>query len=242
MKKFVILVILVMFSVQMAHPQAALLVLLLGDKVASENFYFSLKAGANIGNLTGLEDTKTLAGVNFGLLATIKINDKFSLVPEFSPLSPKGTKNIPLRATGNTKLDALLQNSPSTVRALNYIDIPVVAKYRVNERFSVGGGPYLSILTSATDVFKAKVFDQDDLSFEEDMKSELHTLDYGVVFEAAISLSNARGGKGLVVHARYQLGFTDILKDNPGNSLKNSVFQIFVSFPFIKEADSAEEK
>jgi len=229
-----------MFSVQMAHPQAALLVLLLGDKVASENFYFSIKAGGNFANLSGIEDTKTLSGVNFGLLATIKINEKFSLVPEFAPLSPKGAKNIPLRPTGDADLDALLQSSPNTIRALNYIDIPVVAKYQVNERLSVGAGPYLSILTSATDVFNAKVFNQDDLSFEDDIKSDLHTIDYGMVFEVALSLSNARGGKGLVIHARYQLGLGDILKDNPGNSLRNSAFQVFVSFPFIKQAEPEE--
>jgi hypothetical protein len=240
MKRFVIIFILVMFSVQMAHPQAALLVLLLGDKVASENFYFSIKAGGNFANLSGIEDTKTLSGVNFGLLATIKINEKFSLVPEFAPLSPKGAKNIPLRPTGDADLDALLQSSPNTIRALNYIDIPVVAKYQVNERLSVGAGPYLSILTSATDVFNAKVFNQDDLSFEDDIKSDLHTIDYGMVFEVALSLSNARGGKGLVIHARYQLGLGDILKDNPGNSLRNSAFQVFVSFPFIKQAEPEE--
>ncbi|UCE42052.1 MAG: PorT family protein [Candidatus Aminicenantes bacterium] len=240
MKKLVILLILVLFSVQMAHSQAALLVLLLGDKVASENFYFSIKAGGNFASLSGIDDTKTYSGFNFGLLATIKINEKFSLVPEFAPLSPKGAKNIPLRPTGNSSLDALLQNSPNTVRALNYIDIPVVAKYHVNERLSVGAGPYLSILTSATDVFKAEVFNQDDLSFEDNIKPDLRSLDYGVVFEASISLSNARGGKGLVIHTRYQMGLSDILKDNPGDSIKNSAFQVFVSFPFIKSAEAEE--
>jgi hypothetical protein len=242
MKKLIIFVILVMFSVQMAHPQAALLVLLLGDKVASENFYFSLKLGGNFAKLSGIDDTKTYSGINFGLLATIKISEKFSLVPEFAPLSPKGAKNIPLRPTGNIGLDALLQNSANTVRALNYIDMPVVAKYQVNERLSVGAGPYLSILTSATDVFNAKVFKEDDLRFEEDIKSNLNTLDYGMVFEASFSLSNARGGKGLVIHARYQMGLGNILKDNPGSSIRNSAFQVYVSFPFIKEAESEERE
>ena len=39
------------------NAQAALLVLLFGDKVASENFYFSLKLGANYSNLTGIDNT-----------------------------------------------------------------------------------------------------------------------------------------------------------------------------------------
>ena len=241
MKKLVIVMIVMLFCVQIARPQAALLVLLFGDKVASENFYFSLKAGANIASLPGIDDTTTLVGFNFGLLATIKINEKFSLVPEFSPFSLKGAKNIPLRTTGDASLDALLQNSPNTNRALNYIDIPVVAKYHVNDRLSFGAGPYLSILTSARDKFKAQVYDEDDLSFIDDIKSDLESLDYGVIFEVSYTLSDMRGGKGLVIHARYQLGLADILKENPGDSIKNSVFQISLSLPFIKEAE-AEEK
>lgn len=237
MKKFIILVILVLFSVSMAHSQAALLVLLFGDKVASENLYFSLKLGGNFANLSGIEGTKMGVGFNFGLLVNIKLSEKFSLVPEFSPVSRKGVKDIPLLPTGDPNLDALLQNSSKTVRTLNYLDIPVVAKYNVDDRISIGAGPYLGILTDATDLYTSEVFDKEDLNFEDNIKSDLRSLDYGFVFEISYSVSNARGGKGLVVHARYQLGLADILRDNTGKAIKNSVFQVFVSFPFIKEAE-----
>ncbi|MCK4830558.1 PorT family protein [bacterium] len=237
MKRLVILLILVLFSVQMAYSQAAILAVLFGDKVASENFYFSLKFGANIANLPGIDDTKTLLGFNFGLLATIKLSEKFSLVPEFSPFSLRGAKNIPLRPTGDASLDALLQNSPSTLRVLNYIDVPVVAKYHVNERLSFGAGPYLSFLTSARDIFKAEVFDEEDLRFKDDIKSNIQSLDYGMVFEVSYSLMNMKEGSGFVIHARYQWGLADILKDNPGDPIKNSVFQITVSLPFVKAAE-----
>ena len=48
MKKVLYLVFLFLFAGQgMVKGQAALLVLIFGERVASENFYFSLKAGAN---------------------------------------------------------------------------------------------------------------------------------------------------------------------------------------------------
>lgn len=241
MKRVVILLILVLLSVQMANAQAAILVLLFGNKVASENFYFSLKAGLNIANLPGTEDTKTMLGFNFGLLATIKLSDTFSLVPEFAPFSLKGVKDIPLRPTGDASLDALLQNSPSTRRILNYLDMPVVAKFHVNKQLSLGVGPYVSYLLSARDVFKSKVFDEEDLRFKDDIKSEIQSWDYGMVFEVSYNLLDVRGGKGLVIHARYLWGLADIFKDNPGDPIRNSVFQILVSVPFIQKAEATAD-
>jgi hypothetical protein len=166
MKKTLITLILVLFLAPLVRGQAALLVLLLGDKVASEKFYFSIKLGANGTNLSGMDATNTRWGFNFGLLANIKLSEKFSLVPEFSPLSPKGARNIPLITTGDPNLDALLPNSSSTKRALNYIDIVLLGKYHFNDRISIGAGPYMGILTEATDIFKATVFEEGDLSYE----------------------------------------------------------------------------
>jgi hypothetical protein len=216
-----------------ARSQAALLVLLFGEDVASENFYFTLKLGANLSNLSGIEGSKNALGLNFGLGVNIRLSDRFYLVPEFMPLSSKGAKSIPFQATGNSDLDQLIQPTTSTAREMNYIDIPIVAKYYVTEELGLEAGPQISILTSATDVYRGKINEDDDLVFENDVKSRLNTIDVGVVAGVTYSLWDARGGKGLYVHARYAYGLTDMVKDNPGNAIKNSLFQFAVSFPFI---------
>ena len=41
----------------------------------------------------------------------------------------------------------------------------------------------------------------------------------------------------LDVHVRYTKGLTDILENNPGDAVTNSVLQIFPSFPFIGETE-----
>ena len=67
MKSIILSILFVGFTSTAVHGQAALLVLLFGDKVASENFYFSLKAGANYSNINNLDNAKTDWGLNFGL-------------------------------------------------------------------------------------------------------------------------------------------------------------------------------
>jgi hypothetical protein len=216
-----------------ARSQAALLVLLFGEDVASENFFFSLKLGGNLSSLSGIDDSKSALGLNFGLMASMKLSDKFYLVPEFMPLSPKGAKNIPFRSTGNVSLDQVIQPTTSTAMQMNYIDIPIVAKYYVTKDIGLEVGPQISILTSATDVYRGKIKEDDDLVYENNVKSSLNTIDVGVVVGLTYSLWDARGGKGLYVHARYAYGLMDIVKDNPGEAMKNSVFQFAISLPFI---------
>ena len=240
MKKFILSMMFIIFLAPLVRGQAALLVLLFGDKVASEELHFSLKLGANVGNLSGIDGTETHWGPNFGLLVNIKLSDKFSLIPEFSPLSKKGAKNIPLVVTGNPNLDALLANSPKSKRTLEYIDLAVVGRYNINDRLSVGAGPYMGILTGATDVYTATAIEDDDLNYKDNIKSQLNSLDFGAIFEVTYKLSKARGGKGLAVHVRYQLGLTDIVKDNVGDAVTNSCFQLTVSFPFIKDEGKKE--
>jgi hypothetical protein len=223
-----------------AKSQAALLVLLFGEKVATEDFFFSLKLGGNLTNLSGIDNTKSALGLNFGLMINMKLSDKVFLVPEFMPLSPKGAKNIPFRTTGDAGLDQLILPATSTATQLNYIDIPVVAKYYVTEALGLEAGPQISILTSATDVFRGKIKEDDDLVFETDMKSRFNTIDVGIVAGATYSLWNERGGKGLYIHLRYAYGLMDIVKDNQGDAIRNSTFQLAVSFPFINPPEQQE--
>ncbi len=223
-----------------ARSQAALLVLLFGDDVASENFFFSLKLGANLSTLSGVDDTKNALGINFGLMANIRLSDRFYLVPEFMPLSPKGATNIHFQSTGNASLDQLIQPMTSSATELNYIDIPIVAKYYATKELGIEAGPQMSILTSATDVYRGKINEDDDLVYEDNVKSSLNAIDVGAVVGLTYSLWDARGGKGLYVHARYAFGLMDIVKDNPGDAIRNSVFQFSVSFPFINPPEQQE--
>lgn len=235
MKKLLIAIGILFIYSQAAFSQAALLVLLFGDKVASENFYFSLKAGANLSDISGTDEGKSRVGFNFGLVANIKLSDRWSLIPEFAPLSPKGNRDVPLKSTGNPSLDALLVNPDKSKREFNYIDIPVILRYKVSDRLFIGAGPQISLLTSAQAIYQSTPIEGNPLTYERDISSELNTIDYGLVFDLMYSVSNLLGGKGVDFHLRYALGLSDILKNNSGEAFTNSVFHITASFPFIEE-------
>jgi long-subunit fatty acid transport protein len=236
MNKFVgVFVAMIMIGTHAAplNAQAAILVLLFGDKVASENFYFSLKVGANVTNLDGLEGTKWKTGWNFGLLGNIKLSENFSLVPEFAPLSQKGAKEVPYLPSGISELDGLIAPPDESTMSLNYIDMPVIAQYRLGDRFSIGTGPQFGYLTSSKNVYETEVQAGDELQYSQESQLSWNKWDFGWAVELTFTLADAREARGLNIHARYTKGLTDIIESNPGDAVTNSTFQFFVSLPFI---------
>ena len=243
MRKLIVLLIVaacVSVSATAAHGQAALLVLLFGDKVDTEKFHFGLKVGGNMATLSGVDDGSYSLGLNFGLAASLKLNESFYLAPEFCPVARKGIKDIPALLTGNAELDALLEDPSSTVRKLNYLDVPVILQYKVNDKFSVGAGPQFSYLLSGSDHYEADIFEVDKIVHEENLEDKANSLDMGFVVDLMYVVKEPVNGKGMNVHLRFAQGLTDIVKDNPGDAVRNSVFQIALEFPFVGKPEGSE--
>ena len=222
---------------QKTQGQAAILAILLGDKVASENFYFSFKLGANIGTVQGIEGVGYKPRLNFGLLANIRLTDKLFLIPEFSALSGKGAKDIPYISSGIGELDELIGESTDAHMRLNYIDMPVILRYQVKDRLHLGTGPQFGYLTSAKMVYDSNVQADDRLIYLQGSQLEWNSFDFGWTAEAMYRISKAFRGKTIDIHARYTYGITDIIKDNTGDAVTNSVFQVAISLPFIVDQE-----
>ena len=236
MKKYILTsLFLLILSSAAVQGQAALLVLIFGDKVATENFYFSLKLGANYSIIHGYEDGKNAMSLNFGLVNNIRLTEKLSLIPEFLPLASRGIKDVPLLSTGDPDLDDLLIDPESSDRKLNYIDIPVLLKLKLGDRFSIAAGPQISFLTGATDIYKSSPIDDVILTTELDIKSELNTIDAGAVIDFEYILVPPRGGKGINLYIRYGKGFVDLVKESSGTKYTTSMIQFGATFPFVKE-------
>jgi len=236
MKRAAGLISMVLLSFSLAGAQSSLVSQIVGGKAATEKLYFSLKFGLNCNTLRGVEeDRERLGGANIGLFATIRLSDKFSLVPEVDPVSRKGITNIPLITTGDPELDPYFDESTKSALALNYIDIPVLLKYRLGGRVNLAAGPFVGFLMSATESFRSEFETGEGLSFKRDVTAEYRSLDYGLVFEASVVVTKPRRGEGLVFHVRIQEGLADVLKGPAAaGPVRTSVVQIFVSFPFIR--------
>jgi hypothetical protein len=235
MKRAAALFSMALFSFGLARAQSSLISQIAGDKAASEKLYFSLKFGVSCGTLRGVEEEwERLGGAHIGLFATIRLSEKFSLVPEVDPVSRKGVTNIPFSTTGDPELDPYFDESTKSALVLNYIDIPVLLKYRLGGRVHLAAGPFVGFLTSAKERFRAELETGEELSFKQDVTTAYRSLDYGLVFEASVVLTKPRRGVGLVFHVRTQAGLADVLDDRAAAvPFRTSVVQIFFSFPFI---------
>lgn len=203
------------------NGQAAILVFLFGEKVASENFYFSLKIGGNLTNITNWEQSSFRFAMNFGLLATIKLEEDWYLQPEISFLSGKGARNVPKIITGNNEVDIMLEDVESGFLDLAYIDMPVLLKYYPSQKWHVGLGPYISYLTQASNFYETTVDVAGDLEVRQITTDNIKRWDYGIMVEAAWAPSRTDNSDDMNLHFRVSYGFSDILKDNPGDPVNN---------------------
>ncbi|MEQ8244261.1 outer membrane beta-barrel protein [Fulvivirga sp.] len=95
----------------------------------------------------------------------------------------------------------------------NYLDIPILLRYSINEMISLHAGPQISLLMSAED---------DDGN---DLSDGVTGSDLGLSFGGQIDLP-----AGLVGGLRYNLGLSNIAEDDAGGEVKNKVFQVYVGY------------
>lgn len=161
---------------------------------------FGPKAGLNIATLSE-DNTKSLVGFHVGGFAEIMISDKFAVQPEIL-YSMQGAK----ADEGDGKIN------------LDYIAIPVMAKYFVTEGFSVEAGPQIGFVTRA---------EMSGGGATVDVKDFTNSTDFGLNVGLGYSLP-----MGIMFSGRYNIGLSDTVKDNTGDAVKNGVFQLSVGYKF----------
>ena len=160
------------------------------------------KAGLNIATLSNLDNSSSKTGFHVGALAEIFINEKFAVQPEilYSSQGVKGSESFKLK--------------------LDYINVPIMAKYYVMDGLNLQVGPQIGFNVKADAEYKEL-----GLKIKQDFKDNVNTVDFGLNFGAGYELP-----MGLFAEARYNLGLTKFNKE--GESSKNRVFQISVGYKF----------
>ncbi len=234
-KVYLLLFVLEISFLGICSAQAGLLVLIFGDKVASEKFHLSLDAGFTVSDLPDLNQGSSGVGFYFGLGTYIKLNDQWSLAPEFKPLSP-----VKINDLSNIFSGIDLQNQSTSIE-LNYIDVPILVQYAISNRFSFAAGPQISFLSSAKQVSVGKLSTGENIEVKENLKKTMNGYNFQIPLQLSYSLSKMRNGKGLDIKVRYNIGFQDIFSKNDYYSSKTSIWQIFVSFPFINSSNEQKQ-
>ena len=204
---------------------AALAVLVFGfanaqDEVkATSEVKFGAKGGINLANIVGDDagDANMFVGFNAGFFVEIPVTDKLTIQPEIL-YSAQGSKS-----EGPLNIEGDIYDVKATLK-MNYINVPVMFKYQVADKFSLEAGPYIGFLVSA----KVKAEVSGFGSATEDAKDLFKSTDFGLGLGMNYEFSDV-----IFANARYQAGLTEIGDSEAGgNSVKNSVFQIGLGFRF----------
>jgi len=176
---------------------------------------FGIKAGVNIANYGGdIEGTDARTGLHVGVVAEMKLSDNFSVQPELL-YSMQG-------ATYSESFDDV----PGEITdKLDFILLPVMAKYYIIDGLSLEVGPQFGILLSAKS--------------EAEAGGETAEADIEVYRNFDMALNGGVGYElpmGLFVQARYSLGVTNIIEDTNDSIddfvLTNNNFQLSVGYKF----------
>src|SRR5262245_16478441 len=146
-----------------AHGQA-LLVLLFGDKFASERLQGGIKFDVVYSTLSGLSAADRMRSWGLGGFLELKLSDRFSIQPEFTFKSPAGAGGLPFTPTGVPDVDSAFAGATnvSVARTLGYVTIPIFAKVKVG-RVDFGVGPQIGYVVRAEDRYSGTVTREDDL-------------------------------------------------------------------------------
>jgi len=200
MKKILLFTVLGVFAFTTAH---------------SQEVRFGAKAGVNLAFLSGDSDGNfsfalgVRGDLHIGGLAEISLSEKFSLQPELW-YSSEGS-------------DYSMLFGPSYELKLNYIRVPVLAKYYIVKGLSVEAGPSFGMLISA----KKDGYTYEDGENDDEMENFKS-------FDAAVAVGvSYRLDMGIFFSVRYNLGLMDI-HDREGYNIKNqnNVIQISTGYMF----------
>jgi hypothetical protein len=161
------------------------------------------KGGFNFSTMVGEDaaDAHTKIGLHVGGLIQLPVTKQFSFQPEVV-FSTQGAKTD-LGSADDFRIN------------LNYLNIPILAKYKTTSGFFAETGPQMSFLLNA----QARGGDK-----TADVQEFYRKSDFGWALGLGYEVSQ------IGVNARYNLGLTSIREDDGNIKTRNGVFQLGVYY------------
>ena len=168
-----------------------------------QDIQFGAKAGLNLATIQpDLTDAASRTSIHLGGLAEISILEKFSIQPE-------------LLYSGQGATD---ESDDDEVVKLDYISLPILAKYYVTDNLSLEAGPQIGFLLNA---------EVEDDGETIDLKDNTKSTDIGFAFGVGYKMES-----GLNFGARYFLGSDVNDIDEDSDKFSNRVFQLSIGYFF----------
>lgn len=192
--------------------------------VNAQDITFGAKFGVNLANAdAGDFDTDVVTSFHIGVTAELPISDKFSVQPE-----------LLYSIQGASLTETITEDKYEYLYKLNFINLPIMAKYYVTQGLSLEAGPQIGFLVKAE--VETDFTDSDDssnnVSITTDLKDYYKSIDFGFNIGAGYKLES-----GLNFTLRYNLGLsnlsdTDHEDVSDDSEWKNRVLQLSVGYTF----------
>lgn len=226
-------ILLTMFTIcflwtSMANGQA-LLIILFGDKLSTDTFQMGINASGSASTLTGLDQSAFRYDWAFGAFGEIKFSPDWFLHFDLTIKTPAGAKDVEPFMDPYDVTDSLFTGLNVT-RKINYITLPVYIKYAVGS-FKFGVGGQLGYMTSATDVYSGSTVLGDDFTMDRRVIDHFNRLDAGVTGMADFFFKPQEEMRSLRLSLSYYHGLLDVLKENDGKIVSNSIFLLSLAIP-----------
>lgn len=191
----------------------SLLCFLNGTKAFGQDTRFGIKAGLNYSSVVGdlTEGIKFRFSGHGGVFVESEFSQKFSLRTEVLYSSQGFQFSSDLQSIENSGV-TFDENDFRTNVQLNYLTVPVLGKFSLNERLDVEFGPQFGFLLNQ--VSKIKNLDERDDSLSDNRMSTPGNfqLDYGVVAGLDLNINDA-----LSIEPRFYIGLRNRLNGLAGN-------------------------
>lgn len=216
-----------LFGATVGASAQPLIMLLVGDKIASDNFVGGITGGINLTQLSNMPNAEAQLSWSFGASLHWKLSEEWHFCPEVYFKSPGGADGMTGLWDTQPSIDTNLSNREEWT-STSYVAIPLIMKYRI-DRFYVFAGPQISYLVAATDNISGTSPEGASITSEKLAFWRMNRWDAGVVAGAEILLVPEYGINSLRLGVRYYQGFLDVTKDDVSNT--NSGVSVSIGIP-----------
>jgi hypothetical protein len=217
MKKYLFIILVLFGTIQAAQSQV-LITILLGDKLNSPNLEFGLEGGINWTQISGMETTAYGNKWNLGFYFDIRIKNQWWLYTGVLVKSDMGVDKLTpgdltfLNARIYTDYDTGEAISGDYSQKMKYFLVPVMIKYKFENRIYAAAGPQFGLMHKAWVEFDAN-HDNTDIITKEYNKDMINKIDAGFMLSTGYTFMKSPG-VGLGV--KYYQGFVNVYKEKSG--------------------------
>lgn len=196
----------------------------MNSDLVAQDAHFGVKAGLNYSSIVGdlTQGIKFRFSGHAGVFLEIEYSDKFSFQPEllYSSQGFQFSSDLATIQNGGNISD---QNDIRTNVQFNYLTVPVLTKFALNDRLSLDFGPQVGFLLNQ--VTKIQYLDQRDNTIPDNRSSVAgdFQLDYGAVAGLSYEIND-----DFSVEPRFYIGLRNRLNGLEGD-LQNYNIAIQVS-------------